>query len=173
LFIFFTVGIMYRNSSLNHIRKKQGYDITAYLKKAASKGKRVDIVKLGDIMSGLGFILCDTALDVIFLTYGTGKKSDTLDLIEFASALEKADEMDDNNGNEGYRRSEYNGNDHHETGDGKCDIQERILKEYDATVVRALEYAFDMFDTKVCIMEPYIVICCDIICNVICDVISP
>ena len=141
--------ILARVTFLSGIRLKQGYDFTKHLQKTATKGKKIDRTKAMELFSSIGILLPDAAVETLFLQYGSGKKNDVIDLEGFAADLAKHTEGGDDD--TVAARRDVGGSRAFDMGtgaDGRCEIQERILKEYDERVIRAVEHAFDLFDTK-------------------------
>ena len=89
---------MTRIHFLNDIRRKQGYDFSAHLTKTARKGKKVTRDKVIDLFIPIGILVGDSAMDSLFVFFGTGKKNEYFDLDAFAADLAKVGEPEEGGG---------------------------------------------------------------------------
>lgn len=98
-------NVMHRINQIDHIRQKQGYNFTDYLKNYVSKkGQKIDSARLFEQFLGIGILLPETGMHTIFTNYG-GKEnngnSNNLDVNVFVDAVAQSDANNDIENSEG------------------------------------------------------------------------
>ena len=121
---------------IDSIRKKQGYQFGESLVKYTSKkGKKLDRVKALELFRHMGMLLPDAALDTILDHY---QSSDgTLNASKFATALSHEKKS--------LKKDRIKADPLNLEKTAKCLITEKILREYDDRLTRAVYAAFDEF----------------------------
>ena len=143
------ICVVNRIAELDTLRQKQGYNLVEFLMKLSRKSK-IDASRFTDQMVGLGILLPETAVCIIFSHFCIDKKTNKgyLDMEAFADALTGAGDA----GAEAGKLRRRDANDRQElqaysSNGGTDDIASAILSEYDVKLSRAMQIAFDMFDT--------------------------
>eukprot|EP00605_Chrysophyceae_sp_TOSAG23-4_P002649 GSChrysophyteH1.ASY1.ANO1.2925.1 assembled CDS len=146
-------SVVHRLYELDLIRQKQGYNLIDFLQKLSRKSK-VDHVKLSDQFVSLGLLISECAVHTLYHNFAIDKKSNKnyLSIDALATAIARVTDPDANENTtklRGSRRSRGEGQLTDYIGkDGKDEISDRILKEYDEKLKRAVQLAFDIFDKE-------------------------
>ena len=138
--------VMNRIHRIEMIRQRQGYKFQDFLIKFTQRnGNIIDTNKFKELFTTLGIIVLESSIVTIYTVFGTQNnksKALGLDTQKFVSALTNAND-DMFTGKNTYEIKSFD-DDNRFRDDGVRDI----LREYDDILQRAVQRAFDIFDTK-------------------------
>ena len=134
-------NVMHRLNYVDGIRQKQGYQMKEFfVKYAEKKASKLDSSKFVDQLLSLGIVMAEVSIALIFSTYGL-KNNTLLDAEKFVKAM-KSFASEEGELEERIQRNEVSVF----KNSGPCEISSKILADYDAKLMRALQIAFDLFD---------------------------
>lgn len=141
------------------IRAKQGYNLKNILTKyVAKRGNKLDVIHFTEQLHLLGIYLTETAVSIIFSFYGKNKHG-LLEVDKFAEGIIHHNGLESNPEGGGGAGGAAGGVSHSfnkeditpfkaegGTTAQTCEIAQKILSEYDAKLIRALQIAYDILD---------------------------
>jgi len=133
-------NVLHRIHHLDLIRQKQGYHFQEHLMKHHRKGKKIDYSRLRELFQSIGILVPETGFEVIFKMYGG--KSKCVDIEKLTSAIENAAKESPEQAKAIERVQAFSKIE----SDGKCEITQSLLQDYDARIIKAIQISFDIFD---------------------------